>query len=61
MIARKKRLPNMRDSYSYTKEVHPKYGEVYVIRIHPNLWADFKNYMKELDIELEQVKNENIV
>ncbi len=51
----------MRDSYSYTKEVHPKYGEVYVIRIHPNLWADFKNYMKELDIELEQVKNENIV
>ena len=47
----------MRDSYSYIKEVHPQYGEVYVIRIHPNLWGDFQSYMKELDIELEHNEN----
>ena len=44
----------MRDSYSYTKETVPNYGEVYVIRIHPNMWPDFVEYMKELDIELEE-------
>jgi len=48
----------MRDCYSYVKENHPKYGEVYTIRIHPNLWSDFQGYMKELDIELEEVKND---
>ncbi len=46
----------MRDSYSYTKEPSG-YGEVYVIRIHPNLWNDFKSYMKEIDVELEENKN----
>jgi hypothetical protein len=27
---------------SYTREKHPQYGDVYVIRIHPNLWDNFK-------------------
>ena len=45
----------MRDSYSYTIEEHPKYGKVYVIRIHPNMWEDFKKYMQELEIELEEL------
>jgi hypothetical protein len=51
----------MRDSYSYTIEEHKQYGKVYVIRIHPNLWGDFQSYMKELDIELEKVENENFI
>lgn len=33
----------------YSKTVHPQYGEVFVIMIHPNEWDDFKKRTAEIE------------